>query len=109
MKNKIVYNKNYGGYGLNETIIKLYKAYCDLYNLKDDENKSIPRHHPALVKAVEMYLEQYPKDTDLAIYETEDTSYKIDNYDGLETVVTKEQQEWINIIPNEFNKENKND
>lgn len=112
--NKIVYNACYGGYGLSvaamELIaelkgVKLYKKpyFRDHYLFYLDEacTVSFPdpdRHDPELVKAVETlgdaangYCAR------LQIYETDSDQYRIEEYDGSESVVISYDDSWIRI------------
>ena len=93
MKTKIVYNGSYGGFDITEEMkeyIKLKGISIDNYGYYD-----LPRHHPLLVEAVENC-----KDVgSLSIAEIEGCKYYIDEYDGLEGVMTPDNINWI-IIDN---------
>ncbi len=111
---KIVYSACYGGYGLSEAAviryaelagIKIYpekESFYTMYyltpptgNEEIDNNRntfetgSIERHDPLLVQVVEELKEnansQFSK---LTIYETDSRMYRIDEYDGYESVKT---------------------
>lgn len=76
----------------------------------DDENQefrnehyyspymNIARHDPMLIAAVETLGERANGScADLRIAEIEGDLYRIDEYDGFETVVTPEGEEWVKI------------
>lgn len=111
---KIVYSACYGGYGLSEqaviryaelTGIKIYpekESFYTMYYLTPptgdeqvDGNRdtfevdSIERHDPFLVQVVEELGEEAnSRFSKLTIYETDSRMYRIDEYDGYETVKT---------------------
>lgn len=93
-KNKIVINNSFGGYRLSKEAEK-FLLNCGLQK-KDLYN--IPRHHPYLVKCVEILGEkasnQYSR---LIVVEIEENQYRICEYDGSEWVETPNQLEWITI------------
>jgi hypothetical protein len=90
---KVVYNANYGGYGIpdevriryNEIAKTNYESFWDM----DD----VPRHDKLLVQLVEEYLQEHY--SDLSIFEIEGNRYRIDEYDGAETVVEPKDDFWI--------------
>lgn len=87
---KIVYNACFGGFGLSDTAEKLYKKL----------NKGIAwdggRADPILAKVVEILGEKANGDyAKLKIAEVpEGSRYRIDEYDGNESVMTPEDYEW---------------
>jgi len=110
---KIVYNGDYGGFGLSD---KAVERYAELKGLKldndpDDEGYAfwkysdtdeyfdkdlILRHDPCLVQVVEE-LGSYADTnySDLCIREVPDGSrYYIHEYDGREYVVLESEQKW---------------
>ena len=95
---KVVYNNSYGGFCLSIAIKDFIRAYCedgclDSSWIEEDFQCLHHRHHPALVAAVESL-----SDTgDLAICEIDSDKYHIDEYDGMETVMTPDDIEWISI------------
>lgn len=102
---KVCYNRCFGGFGLSEAALTIlrgigvmsYKSYSD-----DElfDQYSIPRHHPDLIRVVEMLG---TKDAsaiyaDLGIYDLGDSNrYRIDEYDGQETVIEPSGYDWIII------------
>ena len=99
MPNKIVYNNDYGGFNISQEAIDYIEQYCKIHNidnplLKYKNIQCIPRHHPALVAAVEKLGKKANSKrlygSDLRIFETESDKYWIENYDGMETVHTPE-------------------
>jgi hypothetical protein len=111
---KIVYSACYGGYGLSEAAVLRYAElagiqlypekesfYTDYYltpptgdKQVDDrrdtfETDSIERHDALLVRVVEELGEKAnSRFSKLTIYETDSRMYRIDEYDGYETVKT---------------------
>jgi len=107
---KVVYNACYGGFGLsNEAMDRMIELGYDGLKLNpeyDPESKSmfnskyygddnIARHDPVLVQVVEELGDkasgEYAK---LAIAEV-DGPYRIDEYDGYESVETADSYDWI--------------
>jgi len=95
---KIVYNDCYGGFGLSDKAVARYWELKGLpvhdaftrYDLEDD------RADPVLVQVVEE-LGQDAGDvfSNLQIRELpEGTLYRIDEYDGRETVMTQDEYTW---------------
>lgn len=99
---KVVYNSNYGGFGLSDLAISrlrellpdanLYSAYeCTRYFADK-------RHHPVLVSLVQdLGAEASDPLSELSIKEIDSDRYIIKEYDGLETVVTPSDITWIKI------------
>ena len=92
MTNKVVYNGCYGGFGLSVRAIKLLEergvqvAY------------EIPRHHPELVRVVEELGDAANgRHARLFVEEIEGNKYRIDEYDGSESVVVPNEDEWTTI------------
>lgn len=88
---KVVYNTCYGGFGLSKLAVERGKE------ISNDPNwtfYNLPRHDPTLVQVVE----ELGKDANdsfsklrIAIVEGQ---YRIDEYDGLETVGTRDSYDW---------------
>lgn len=91
---KIVYNNCYGGFGLSSEAIKWLKDnHPDIF-----EMGIIPRHDPRLVECVETLKEKScTKYSKLEIAEIEGRLYRIEDYDGKETVVEPDDLDWIVI------------
>jgi hypothetical protein len=90
---KIVYNACYGGYGLSEAAIL---RYAEITGAKGFSAYGIERTDPALVQVVEELGEAANGDfAALRIAELPaGTLYRIDEYDGSETVMTQEDYNW---------------
>lgn len=84
---KIVYNNDFGGFGLNDQEMARYK---ELSGNKDAIDYKILRTDPYLVQVVEEM-----KPVDLRIRELpEGILYRIDEYDGAESVMTLDDYDW---------------
>lgn len=89
--NKIVYNACYGGYALSSKANEWLrsKGVINLTNLE--------RHNPLLVECVEELKEEASAEySDLRVAEIEGNIYRIEEYDGCESVVTPEE-DWVII------------
>jgi len=98
-KVKVVYNCCFGGFGLSDTAIE----YLVEHGINEDDIWELPRHHPLLVKCVE----ELGDSADgfcarLAIEEINGYQYMIDDYDGNESVVEPEGQNWIIVNPEDY-------
>lgn len=88
---KIVRNTCYGGYGFSNYA----KLWFEVRGVKDPY--SLPRHHPLLVECVEtLGKEVNSRNSDLVIEEVKQL-YRLDEYDGYETVITPENNQpvWV--------------
>lgn len=72
---------------------------CMQCSLKYDfKEHGIPRHHPDLVKVVETLKDKADgRFSELKIAKIKGNLYRIDEYDGWETVVEPDDYEWIHI------------
>ena len=93
---KVVYNNCYGGFSLSKKAIDLYKELTG----KSEEISAygINRHDHALVKVVETlgakadgYL------ASLRIKEIKGNKYRIEEYDGIESVIEPDDIEWVEV------------
>lgn len=95
-KNYVVYNACYGGFGLSRQAKEWLVAHGAedrdvLYNCFD-------RHDPLLVQCVrELGEKANVWCSKLKIEEIEGNIYRINEYDGLEEVITPETEEWVTI------------
>ena len=90
---KVVYNACYGGFGLSEEAIQYLK---DKHGL--NPNEEFERHDKRLVDVVEALGDKANGFcAKLAIAEIESRMYRIDEYDGYESVEAPDSYEWINI------------
>ena len=103
MGNKVVVNSCYGGFGLS-------KAAKRLFNQIQIDRKipvtvwdeiwmgDIPRHHPILVRVVELLGERAgERYSDLRVVEIPGNQYLISEYDGFESIQTPEWMNWTFI------------
>lgn len=96
-KVKVVINKCYGGYSLSKEACNMLSA---LTGSPVDRFDHMPRHDLNLVLVVETLGEKASGDfAKLEIREIEGRSYIIDEYDGMENVVTpfEHSNRWINV------------
>lgn len=105
MKHKVVINKFYGGFSLSEKAVKL------LREIKNDQNidsytfthtdEGFFRHDKDLVTIVESLGEDsFGAYARLEVVEVEGNQYLIDDYDGLESIVTPSTIDWTEIDEN---------
>jgi len=97
MKHKIVINCCYGGFGLSEKAKEKYSQYNNA--LADPPcDHLIPRHCPILIRVVEeLGNEASHFMASLKVTEIEGSQYLIEECDGLETVVTPKELNWVTI------------
>ncbi len=96
MKNRVVYNRCFGGFGVSEAGKELYK---ELSGEEIESDYNLSRHDPFLIQVVEQ-LGEKASDVfgDLAIFEIPGCEYNIEDYDGQETVECPEDsQHWVLI------------
>ena len=94
---KVAFNGCYGGFVLSDKAISRLKELG--VKLDDDyEYRDMPRHHPLLIRVIEELGKEASGDySNLCISTIDSPLYKIDEYDGSESVVTPECTRWINI------------
>lgn len=115
MKHKVVYNNCFGGFSLSKkagewllehNIEEPYKSAIedDIQKINDPESiitsvySEIPRHHPLLVQCVEELGKAANGEcAKLVIKEIYSNIYKIDEYDGNETIITRDTIDWVVI------------
>lgn len=93
---KIVYNACYGGFGLSQKAIDRYWEIKGEPLPKDWWDMDVHRTDPILVQVVEELGEgANARCADLKIRELKKgTIYRIDEYDGNESIVTQDEYEW---------------
>jgi hypothetical protein len=93
---KIVYNACFGGFCLSAAAIERYSEIQGVKLSKWFDERDIPRNDPALVQVVEELGERAGASySRLRIKELPDgTLYRIDEYDGNESVMTMNDYEW---------------
>ena len=114
---KVVYNNCFGSFGLSSKAVLMARdlsgnerwgdcvlkgeCYSDgsgpVEHFYGAINPEVPRHDPVLVKVVETLGGRVAGSeyTELRIQDIGDSRYRIDEYDGSETVVLEEDEEWI--------------
>jgi len=93
---KIVYNTCYGGFSLSEQAIKRYVELGGELEKHDSSGRRIDRADERLVNVIEeLGKAANGKYANLAIaYVPKGTQYRIDEYDGMESVLTIADYEW---------------
>ncbi len=94
---KVVYNTCFGGFGLSKAAIRLGRELSgDPQWGGDYGGRDLPRHDNVLVAVVETLGDKANgRSADLAIRElTSGTLYRIDDYDGQESVMTQADYIW---------------
>jgi len=90
---KVVYHPDYGGFGLSSKILaELSRLGLDIAADDYDGQDSISRHDPRLVAAVEKL-----KPSSLAVATIKGNKYRIDEYDGAESVMEPENYDWVTV------------
>jgi hypothetical protein len=80
---KIVINKDFGGYGLNEK----WEKIAETLNVSEDDEQM--RTHPDLIQEIETGEYENDNYAELGVVEIPDdsTDYEINEYDGFESVI----------------------
>lgn len=98
---RVVINTCYGGFGLSSFALDMleqrgYKV--NHYSFSSHLDTDIDRHNEDLLEIVEILGEDANGlCAKLTIVEFEGNTYRIDEYDGYESLVTPEEQSWIII------------
>ena len=93
---KVVYNSCFGGFSLSERALELLAERGVVDTEGYVGGREISRHHPELVRVVEELGEGANGScARLDIEEIEGDRYRIDEYDGRESVVVPNEEEWI--------------
>lgn len=97
MPHKIIINRCFGGFGLSEAAkvilrgigVLNYEEHCGNKTTGLYDEWNIPRHHPDLVRVVELLgeKESSAKYAKLVVYTLCGDRYQITDYDGKESVV----------------------
>ena len=93
---KIVFNGAYGGYGIPDEVGKKYNEIAGTNYKSTWDMEDIPRHDKLLVQLVEEYFAS-GGETDLLITEIKGNRYRIEEYDGWESVVEPDDIDWIEV------------
>jgi hypothetical protein len=93
---KVVYNGCFGGFGLSKKALQRGRELSGNSEWGSDD-RDLSRHDPILIKVVEeLGVSASDEFADLLIKEIPDGSpYYIDEYDGSESVQTKENIPWV--------------
>jgi hypothetical protein len=95
---RVLYNACYGGYHLSDEAWDLFERYCKEEKVKHKFKYGVPRHHPILLRVFDELgsKDMSAEHSRIECEEIEGDKYVIEEYDGLETVVTKDRR-WIYI------------
>ena len=86
---KVVLNKCYGGFSFS------YEAEKWMEERNDTWYRDLPRHHPLLIECVQTFGDKVNGAfSEICIVEIENPQYKIDEYDGYESVITPDTIAW---------------
>ena len=97
MAHKVAINIVYGGFRLSEKAKKRYKEISGK-EVPWDYWDAIPRHDPALIQTIEELGEDANRyDNSIVIEEIPGNRYRIEEYDGIETIHCPEEENWIVI------------
>lgn len=95
---KVAYNTCYGGFGLSKKAELLYRS---LTNMSDEDAffaDELDRHDPVLIAVIEkLGKEANGFLSNLAIRTINSSKYRIAEYDGIERVITPEDEKYISI------------
>lgn len=121
MTNKIVINICYGGFSLSQKALEwLYEKGFKYVKINPEYDSSkettlysnpkyycasceVPRHHPLLIECVETLGEEANGVfSELAICEIESNLYRIEDYDGQETIIVPDDDKFTYIDVREY-------
>ena len=89
---KVVVNRCYGIFGLSEAAIQWLKEHGN------NSGVNSSRHDPILIECVQTLKDKAnSRYSNLEVIEFEGNKYRIQNYDGLESVETPNSIKWITI------------
>lgn len=95
---KVAYNTCYGGFGLSKKAELLYRS---LKSMPDEDAffaDELDRHDPVLIAVIEkLGKEANGFLSNLAIRTINSSKYRIAEYDGIEQVITPEDEKYILI------------
>ena len=98
-KVKVVFNCCFGGFDLSDSAIK----YLVEHGIEEDDIYDLPRHHPLLVKCVEELGDSADGFCSrLTVKEINGFQYRIDEYDGSESVIEPDEIEWTFVNPEDY-------
>jgi hypothetical protein len=99
MAYKVVYNNCFGGFGISEKAVAwLKERYPELTGDNYDIGYSLARHDARLVSVVEaLGTEASDSYSRLKVETIYVPMYRIDEYDGRETVQTPSDIDWVSI------------
>lgn len=95
---KVAYNTCYGGFGLSKKAELLYRALKNMSEEDDLFVDELDRHDPVLIAVIEkLGPEADGFLAKLAIQTINSSKYRISEYDGIERVITPEDEKYILI------------
>jgi len=99
MSNRVLYNARYGGFSLSDEAWELVEYYCNKLGKDASSVTTRKRHHPILLRVFdELGSEAMSgKRANIQCKTLKGKTYRIEDYDGNETVVEPEDIHWITI------------
>ena len=96
---KVAFNGCYGGFSLSNKAIERLNELGILFEHESRWNyNDMPRHHPLLIQVIEeLGTEASDQYSNICISEIDCPRYKIEEYDGSESVITPNDIRWIEI------------
>jgi hypothetical protein len=99
---KVVYSDDFGSFGGNVPY-EIFTRYNELagtsYKSGWDIEDKVVRHDKHLVQSVEEYLKSCdaPRNSSIKIHLIKGNRYRIDEYDGMETVMEPHEYNWVEV------------
>lgn len=95
---KVAYNSCYGGFRLSRKAELLYRSLTDMSEEDAFFADELDRHDPILIAVIEkLGKEANDRFSNLKIRTINSSRYRITDYDGLEQVITPEDEKYILI------------
>lgn len=95
---KVAYNTCYGGFSLSKKAELLYRSLKNMSEEDDLFADELDRHDPVLIAVIEKLGEEANGFlSNLAIQTINSSKYRIAEYDGIERVITPEDEKYILI------------
>ena len=97
---KVVYNACFGGFGLSDKAAEYLREKHKMEGSAYELGNALARHDPRLVDVVEaLGTAANGMCARLAIADIQGNTYRIDDYDGSESVDTPGDIDWVVVTP----------